>query len=100
MLDDIVPQGGQVLTVIWLSPLLRDFIVTMEERGQGPSIFQPYQDIWKLFHKTLLIPESASWVFFWAPVVAFTAMLIVPMLIPILAIVTDQPSEEAIALLV
>ena len=71
MLDGFVLQGGQVLTVIWLSPLLRDFIVTMEERGQGPSIFQPYQDLWKLFHKTLLIPESASWVFFWAPVVAF-----------------------------
>ncbi|WP_041648295.1 NADH-quinone oxidoreductase subunit H [Acidithiobacillus ferrivorans] len=51
--------------------------------GQNPSIFQPYWDIWKLFHKTLLIPESASWVFFWAPVVAFTAMLIVPMPIPV-----------------
>ena len=87
MLDDIVLQGGQVLTVIWLSPLLHGFMVTMEERvqrGQGPSIFQPYRDLWKLFHKTLLIPESASWVFFWAPVVAFTAMLIVPMLIPVL----------------
>ncbi len=87
MLDDIVLQGGQVLTVIWLSPLLHGFVVSMEERvqrGQGPSIFQPYRDLWKLFHKTLLIPESASWVFFWAPVVAFTAMLIVPMLIPVL----------------
>ena len=87
MLDDIVLQCGQVLTVIWLSPLLHGFVVTMEERvqrGQGPSIFQPYRDLWKLFHKTLLIPESASWVFFWAPVVAFTAMLIVPMLIPVL----------------
>ncbi len=87
MLDGFVLQGGQVLTVIWLSPLLHGFMVTMEERvqrGQGPSIFQPYRDLWKLFHKTLLIPESASWVFFWAPVVAFTAMLIVPMLIPVL----------------
>ena len=87
MLDDIVLQGGQVLTVIWLSPLLHGFVVTMEERvqrGQGPSIFQPYRDLWKLFHKTLLLPQSASWVFFWAPVVAFTVMLIVPMLIPVL----------------
>jgi Formate hydrogenlyase subunit 4 len=87
MLGDIVLQCGQVLTVFLLSPLLHGFMVTMEERvqrGQGPSIFQPYRDLWKLFHKTLLIPESASWVFFWAPVVAFTAMLIVPMLIPVL----------------
>ena len=87
MLDDIVLQCGQVLAVLLLSPLLHGFMVTMEERvqrGQGPSIFQPYRDLWKLFHKTLLIPESASWVFFLAPVVAFTAMLIVPMLIPVL----------------
>ncbi|MFA5731350.1 MAG: hypothetical protein WCY91_04745 [Acidithiobacillus sp.] len=45
--------------------------------------------ILQFFHKTLLIPESASWVFFWAPVVAFTAMLIVPMLIPVLTISYD-----------
>ena len=75
MLDDTVLQYGQVLTVIWLSPLLHGFVATPEERGQGPSIFQPYRNLWKLFHKTPLIPESASWVFFWAPVVAFSAML-------------------------
>ena len=45
--------------------------------------------ILQFFHKTLLIPESASWVFFWAPVVAFSAMLIVPMLIPVLTISYD-----------
>ena len=92
MVDDIVLQCGRVLTVLWSSSLLHGFIVTMEERvprGQGPSIIQPYRDHWKLFHKTLLIPESASWVFFWAPVVAFSAMLIVPMLIPVLTISYD-----------
>lgn len=59
MLDDIVLQCEQVLAVLLLSPLLHGFMVTMEERvqrGQGPSIFQPYRDLWKLFHKTLLIP--------------------------------------------
>ncbi|MHB8366398.1 MAG: hypothetical protein ACYDB0_05165 [Acidithiobacillus sp.] len=29
------------------------------QRGQGPSIFQPYRGLWKLFHKTLLIPVLA-----------------------------------------
>ncbi|MEY2341982.1 respiratory chain complex I subunit 1 family protein [Acidithiobacillus sp. IBUN Pt1247-S3] len=87
MVQDIILQVGQVLTVLLLSPLLHGFIVKMEEkvqRGQGPSIFQPYRDLWKLFHKTQLVPESATWVFFWAPVVAFVAMMIVPMLIPVL----------------
>ena len=52
--------------------------------GQNPSISQPYWNIWNLFHKTLLIQKPASWVLFSAPVVAFSAMLIVPMLIPVL----------------
>jgi formate hydrogenlyase subunit 4 len=58
------------------------------QRSRGPSIFQPYRDLWKLFHKQLVIPESASWIYFCAPVVAFTAMLVVPILIPVL---TDRP---------
>ncbi|MCE5387121.1 MAG: NADH-quinone oxidoreductase subunit H [Acidithiobacillus sp.] len=87
MLKEILLQVAQVLTVLLLSPLLHGFIVKMEERvqrGLGPSIFQPYRDLWKLFHKTQLVPETASWIFFWAPVVAFVAMMIVPMLIPVL----------------
>jgi len=35
------------------SPLLQSFIVKTEERmqrSQGPSLFQPYRDLWKLFH--------------------------------------------------
>jgi len=87
MLQQIVLQVAQVLTVLLLAPLLHGFIVKMEEkvqRGQGPSIFQPYRDLWKLFHKTQLVPETATWVFFTAPVLAFVAMMIVPMLIPVL----------------
>ncbi|WP_312261668.1 NADH-quinone oxidoreductase subunit H [Candidatus Igneacidithiobacillus taiwanensis] len=87
MLQQIVLQVAQVLTVLLLAPLLHGFIVKMEEkvqRGQGPSIFQPYRDLWKLFHKTQLVPETATWVFFAAPVLAFVAMMIVPMLIPVL----------------
>ena len=34
------------------------------------------------------MPESASWIYFTAPIVAFTAMMIVPILIPVL---TDRP---------
>jgi formate hydrogenlyase subunit 4 len=87
MLHAILLQVAQVLTVLLLSPLLHGFIVKMEEkvqRGQGPSVFQPYRDLWKLFHKTQLVPETASWIFWAAPVVAFVAMTIVPLLIPVL----------------
>ena len=70
-----------------LSPLLQGFILRYEERAQrahGPSLIQPYRDLWKLFHKELVVPEGASLIHFSAPVVAFTAMLIVPLLIPVL----------------
>ena len=85
--DSILQQVAQVLTILLLSPLLHGFIVTVEEkiqRGQGPSIWQPYRDLRKLFCKELVIPATASWVFRAAPIVAFTAMLTVPILIPVL----------------
>ncbi|MHB1513741.1 MAG: respiratory chain complex I subunit 1 family protein [Acidiferrobacter sp.] len=82
-----VLQVGQVLAILLFSPLLHGFLLTAEERvqrGTGPSILQPYRDLWKWFHKESVIPETATWLFWTAPFVAFTAMLIVPMLIPVL----------------
>ncbi len=69
----------------------RASIQQFEERvqlAQGPGIFQPYRDLWKLFHKQIVVPETASWIYWIAPFVAFTAMLTVPILIPVL---TDFP---------
>jgi len=91
ILSNAVLQILQVGCVLLLAPLLQGFILKAEERVQrscGPSIFQPYRDLWKLFHKQSVVPESASWIYLSAPIVAFTAMLIVPILIPVL---TDRP---------
>ncbi|CAE6838504.1 Formate hydrogenlyase subunit 4 [Paraburkholderia domus] len=88
---DVALQIAQVVTIIALSPLLQGVILQWEERVQrarGPGIFQPYRDLWKLFHKQLVVPNSASWIYWTAPVVAFTCMLTVPILIPVL---TDFP---------
>jgi formate hydrogenlyase subunit 4 len=88
---DILLQVAQVLTVLLFAPLLQGVILQCEERiqrSQGPGMFQPYRDLWKLFHKQLVVPETASWVYWVTPVVAFTAMLTVPILIPVL---TDYP---------
>jgi formate hydrogenlyase subunit 4 len=84
---DVLAQIAQVLAVLVLSPLLQGFIHRYEERAQrsrGPSLIQPYRDLWKLFRKQLVVPDSASWVFWAAPLVSFTAMLTVPILIPVL----------------
>ncbi len=87
MLPEVLAQIAQVLAVLLLAPLIQGFILRYEERVQrarGPSILQPYRDLWKFFHKQLVIPETASWVFWAAPIIAFTAMLTVPLLIPVL----------------
>ena len=84
---DVLLQIAQVLAVLALSPLIQGIIVQFEERvqrGQGPGIFQPYRDLWKLFRKQVVVPETASWLFWVTPVVAFTCMLTVPILIPVL----------------
>lgn len=84
---DVILQCLQVLTVLLLSPLLQGFIIRCEarvKRSQGPSLFQPYKNLWKLFHKQIVIPQTASWVFLATPIIAFTCMLIVPILIPVL----------------
>jgi len=84
---DVVLQVAQVLAAMLLAPLLQGVILQFEERvqrGQGPGILQPYRDLRKLFHKQIIIPDTASWVYWAAPIVAFTAMLTVPILIPVL----------------
>lgn len=92
---DILLQVAQVLTVVVLSPLIQGVILQFEERvqrGQGPGVFQPYRDLWKLFHKDIVAPETASWLFWVTPIVAFTCMLTVPILIPVL---TNFPLPES-----
>ncbi|EQD79174.1 respiratory-chain NADH dehydrogenase subunit 1, partial [mine drainage metagenome] len=84
---DALLQIGQVLTVLLAAPLLQGFILRYEERVQratGPSLLQPWRDLIKLFGKQTVLPDSASWIFIVAPFVAFTAMLTVPILIPVL----------------
>ena len=88
---DILLQIAQVITVVGMAPLIQGIILQFEERvqrSQGPGIFQPYRDLWKLFHKQIVIPQTASWLFWLTPIVAFTCMLTVPILIPVL---TDYP---------
>ncbi|MGB8365223.1 MAG: NADH-quinone oxidoreductase subunit H [Rhizomicrobium sp.] len=84
---DIILQIAQVLVTLGLAPLIQGIILQFQERvqrGQGPGIFQPYRDLWKLFHKSMVVPNTASGIYWAAPVVAFTCMLTVPILIPVL----------------
>lgn len=95
MTRDILLQVAQVAVVMVLAPLVQGLILQWQERVQrarGPGVLQPYRDLWKLFHKQLVVPETASLIYWLAPVVAFTCVLTVPILIPVL---TDFPLPQS-----
>jgi formate hydrogenlyase subunit 4 len=77
----------QVFVVLVFAPLLTGVINRLKEIVQskrGPSVFQPYRDLWKLFHKDEVVPEESSWIFRATPYVAFVTPIFVTLLIPVL----------------
>jgi len=77
----------QVLVIMLFAPLIKGILNRIKENIQskrGPSIIQPYRDIWKLFHKDEVISEQSSWIFRATPYVVFVTPIFVAMLIPVL----------------
>lgn len=87
MANRIIFNVIQVLAVMALSPLVKGVLNRLKEIIQskrGPSIFQPYRDLWKLFHKDEVISEQSSWIFRVTPYVVFVTPIFVALLIPVL----------------
>jgi formate hydrogenlyase subunit 4 len=87
MADRIIYNLLQVFVVIAFSPLVEGVASRLKENIQskaGPSILQPYLDLWKLLHKDEIVSEHSSLVFRAAPYVAFAAPVFVALLIPVL----------------
>ena len=81
----------QVLFVLVFAPLYSGVISRFKEIVQskrGPSIFQPYRDLWKLFHKDEVVSTETTWIFRAAPYLVFVTPVFVTVLIPVL---TDYP---------
>ncbi len=77
----------QVLVVMAFAPLVSGILSRLKEMVQskrGPSIFQPYRDLWKLFHKDEIVSEESSWIFRFTPYIVFVAPIFVTLLIPVL----------------
>lgn len=85
---------GETLTqyffVLLASPLFAGIFSKLKSRvesKQGPSIFQPYYDLVKLFKKDTLTPEGSGLLFRYSPYVVFGVYslisLIVPVVIPV-----------------
>jgi formate hydrogenlyase subunit 4/hydrogenase-4 membrane subunit HyfE len=87
ILPDWVVQVLQVVTILFLGPLISGLIAWAEARiaqRQGPRVLQPYFDIVKLLRKETVLPEPAGPVFRVAPYVSFAGYATVPLLIPVL----------------
>lgn len=87
MVDRIIFNIIQALVVMTFAPLIKGVLNKLKEIIQserGPSIFQPYRDIWKLFHKDEVISEQSSWIFRVTPYIVFVTPIFVTLLIPVL----------------
>lgn len=76
----------QSMLVPFLSPLIIGIVRKIKAKFQnrtGASIFQPYRDLWKLFHKDEVISEDASWIFKFAPYLIFSVTVILGASIPL-----------------
>ncbi len=87
MLTHLGFNAIQVLFIVGLAPLFEGILTRLKEIVQckaGPSIFQPYRDLAKLFCKDEIVSTQSSWLFRLAPYMAFVAPVLVALLIPVL----------------
>ena len=88
----LAKAGLQMVLLLLVAPLLSGIIKTLKARLQtrrGPDILQSYRDIFKLFHKGMVIPETASWIFSATPYIVFVTAALVGLMIPMTT--TDAP---------
>ncbi len=81
----------QILFVLCFAPLYSGVLSRCKEIVQskrGPSVFQPYRDLWKLFHKDQVLSSETTWIFRVTPYLVFITPIFVTILIPVL---TDYP---------
>jgi formate hydrogenlyase subunit 4 len=85
MMRDLVFQGGQMLLVLLLSPLLTGFVRKVKARllrRRGPPLLQPYRDLIRLMRKEVVLAESASWLFRVIPYIVFAGTWVAASLVP------------------
>ncbi len=85
---DLLAQGGEMLLVLALAPLLTGFVRKAKARllmRRGPPVLQPYRDLLRLVRKDVVLAENASWLFRVAPYLIFAATWVAASLVPTFA---------------
>ncbi|MCX6717314.1 MAG: NADH-quinone oxidoreductase subunit H, partial [Candidatus Taylorbacteria bacterium] len=77
----------QMLLIPVLSPLFIGITRKVKAKFQnrtGATIFQPYKDFWKLFHKDEVVSLDASWIFLFVPYIIFALTILIRASIPLI----------------
>lgn len=85
---ELIVQGGQMLLVLLVAPLLVGFTRKVKARlllRQGPPLLQPYRDLVRLCRKEVVVAENASWIFRAGPYMIFAATWVAAALVPTFA---------------
>jgi formate hydrogenlyase subunit 4 len=85
LIRDLSIQGGEMLLVLALAPLLTGWVRCVKarlQRRRGPPLLQPYRDLWRLMRKEVVLADNASWLFRTAPYLIFAATWVGAALIP------------------
>ena len=103
MIVNIITGLLQLIFVPAVAPLCVGIIRKLKakfQNRQGASIFQPYQDLRKLFGKDEVISKDASWIFRCAPYIIFAVTMVVGGSIPLFASFTGNPFTGDLLLII
>ncbi|MDW5561714.1 MAG: NADH-quinone oxidoreductase subunit H [Methanomassiliicoccus sp.] len=82
----MILEVAQFLLVLAIAPLVTGIIrkakALMQSR-RGPSVLQPYRDLWKLLCKGSVVSNDASWVFTITPYACIAAVTVAALLVPV-----------------
>lgn len=79
----------QTVIMVLGAPLLTGWIKWLKcrlQNRQGPSPWQPYRDLLKLFHKDVVLAETASPIFRMAPYIVFSVTALAGSVLPLLLV--------------
>jgi formate hydrogenlyase subunit 4 len=88
LIGPLAIQGAQMTLVLALAPLLTGLVRKVKARltrRMGPSLVQPYRDLWRLMRKEVVLAETSSWLFRAAPYLIFAATWVAAALVPTFA---------------
>jgi len=78
----------QFALLLAAAPLLTGLVRKVKARLNGrvgPSVLQPYRDLWRLLRKEVVLAPNASWLFRTSPYLIFTAVWLAAAIVPTFA---------------